>query len=152
MKCSCWNKDCVFGSNVFSDHLLLVWKWVTHILFLFSLLPLFLLPFPPPLPPPAFPFPLPPDLHSLFSESVETPSSGGGPPIREWVLVGVAGSSQLGSSKRIKKKVANMHREFEQALQENTHTDMMALLYPCCTCTRGVILHHEWLATAAVFN
>ena len=78
----------------------------------------------PPLPPPTFPLPLPPDLHSPLSESVETPSSGGGPPTREWVLVGVAGSSQLGSNKRIKENVANMHRVIQeseanrQALQE----------------------------------
>ena len=63
--------------------------------------------------------------HSLLSESVETPSSGGGPPTREWVLVGVAGGRQLGSNKSIKEKMDNMHRilhKFEpnrQALQEN---------------------------------
>ena len=34
-------------------------------------------------------------------ESVELPPSGDGPSAREWVLVGVADSSQLGSTKRL---------------------------------------------------
>jgi len=73
--------------------------------------------------PSSFSLPLIPT-YSLLSESVETPSSGGGPPTREWVLVGVAGKSQLGSNHRIKEKMANMCRviqEFEdnrRALQD----------------------------------
>jgi len=98
-----------------------VYMWVTHILSLLSLPP-FLLPSPSLLLPFLFPSLL--TFLSLLPGSVETPSSGVGPPTREWVLVGVAGSSQLGSNKRIKEKVANTHRvihEFEtnrQALQE----------------------------------
>ena len=34
-------------------------------------------------------------------ESVELPPSGDGPSTREWVLVGVAESSQLGSTERL---------------------------------------------------
>ena len=34
-------------------------------------------------------------------ESVELPPSGNGPSAREWVLVGVANSSQLGSTERL---------------------------------------------------
>ena len=34
-------------------------------------------------------------------ESVELPRSGDGPCTREWVLVGVADSSQLGSTERL---------------------------------------------------
>ena len=34
-------------------------------------------------------------------ESLQLPPSGEGPPTREWVLVGVADSSQLGSTERL---------------------------------------------------
>ena len=34
-------------------------------------------------------------------ESIQLPTSGEGPPTREWVLVGMADSSQLGSTKRL---------------------------------------------------
>ena len=34
-------------------------------------------------------------------ESIELPPSGDGPSARKWVLVGVANSSQLGSTKRL---------------------------------------------------
>jgi len=63
-------------------------------------------------------------LSFYLPELVQTSPAGDGPPIQEWVLVGVAGSSQLGSNKRISEKVAKMHcivQEPEanrQALQE----------------------------------
>ena len=56
--------------------------------------------------------------------SVWSPPSGDRPPTKEWVLVGVADSSQLGSLQRMRKKVVSMQqratREVEggqQALQ-----------------------------------
>ena len=64
-------------------------------------------------------------LSSSLPESVWLPPSGDRPRTREWVLVGVADSSQLGSVQRMRKKVVNMQqsaiREIEagqQALQE----------------------------------
>ena len=45
-------------------------------------------------------------------ESVELPPSGDGPSAREWVLVGVADSSQLGSTKRLPELV-KMKRKAE---------------------------------------
>ena len=61
-----------------------------------------------------------------LSESVCSPPSGDGPSTKEWVLVGVADSSQLGSVQRMREKIVNMQqsaiREVEasrqQALQE----------------------------------
>ena len=46
----------------------------------------------------------------LLSESVWSPPSGDRPPTKEWVLMGVADSSQLGSLQRMRKKVVNVHQ------------------------------------------
>ena len=42
--------------------------------------------------------------------SVWSPPSGDGTPAKEWVLVGVADSSQLGSVQRIREKMVNMQQ------------------------------------------
>ena len=51
-------------------------------------------------------------------ESVELPPSGDGPSTREWILVGVADSSQLGSTERLaelrKKKRKAEHGNYLQ--------------------------------------
>jgi len=83
----------------------------------------------PPLPPPHSSLPSPylpiPTLSSP-SELVGTPSSGDGPPTWEWVLTGVASSSQLGSKKG---NMINMEcievrevRAHQKAYQEFQHS------------------------------
>ena len=64
-------------------------------------------------------------LSPSLPESVWSPPSGDRPPTKEWVLVGVADSSQLGSLQGMREKMVNMQqraiREVEagrQALQE----------------------------------
>ena len=54
---------------------------------------------------------------SSFSESVCSPPSGDSPTTKEWVLVGVADSSQLGSFQRMRKKVVNMQQSANQKVE-----------------------------------
>ena len=56
-------------------------------------------------------------LSSSFSESVCSPPSGDSPTTKEWVLVGVADSSQLGSLQRMRKKVVNMQQSANQKVE-----------------------------------
>ena len=51
-------------------------------------------------------------------ESIELPPSGDGPPASEWVLVGVADSSQLGSTKRL----AELEKIKRNAEHGNNHS------------------------------
>ena len=60
-----------------------------------------------------------------LTESVWSPPSGDNPPTKEWVLVGVADSNQVGSVQRMREKMVNMHQRAtqevetsQQALQE----------------------------------
>ena len=62
---------------------------------------------------------------SSFPESVQSPPSGDRTLTKEWVLMGVADSSQLGSVQRMREKIVNMQRRViqeveagRQALQE----------------------------------
>ena len=59
-----------------------------------------------------FIFPPPSHYQSNLSlpESVWSPQSGDRPPIKEWILVGVADSSQLGSVQRMREKMVNMQQ------------------------------------------
>ena len=64
-------------------------------------------------------------LSSSLPESVQSPPSGDRPPTKEWVLVGVADSSKLGSVQRMREKMVNMQQRViqeveasQQALQE----------------------------------
>ena len=52
---------------------------------------------------------------SSFPESVQSPPSGDRPPTKEWVLTGVADSSQLGSVQRMRQKMINMQQRVQDA-------------------------------------
>ena len=69
-------------------------------------------------------FIFPPSSHYSLPGSVWSPPSIDRPPNKEWVLVGVADSSQLGSLQRMREKIVNMHQSaiqeketYQQALQ-----------------------------------
>ena len=63
-------------------------------------------------------FIFPPSSHYFLPGSVWSPPSGDRPPTKEWVLVGVADSRQLGSVQRMREKMVNAHQSaIRQALQ-----------------------------------
>ena len=55
-------------------------------------------------------------------ESVWSPPAGGQIPTKEWVLVGVADSSQLGSVQRMKEKMVNMQQRAVQEVEAGRQT------------------------------
>ena len=57
-------------------------------------------------------------------ESVEFPSSDDRPPIKKWILVGVATSSQLGSVQRMKEKMVNMQQRANREVEAGRDLQM----------------------------
>ena len=70
--------------------------------------------------------------HSPFTptpESVELPLSGNGLPAREWILVGVVNSTQLGSPERLAELEKMKFRKAEHGMIITVKTDSGSLSY-----------------------
>ena len=78
-------------------------------------------------------------------ESVQFPSSGSRPPIKEWILVGVATSSHLGSVQRMREKMVNMQQRANREVEGGRDLQMqLKALQDACQELQQFLQTSQW--------